>query len=84
MRLYKAVRRIYLYNDVHLVQSPEQLTEVLNKANPGADIKVADVLAALAYGTLCEDRFEFDIKIKYLSPKSRKNPVAHSYLPAGL
>jgi hypothetical protein len=59
-----------------LIQSPEQLAKFLNESNPGADVKPADILAALAYGTLVEDRFEFDIEIKYRSPKSRKNPAA--------
>ena len=76
LKLYRAVRRIYLYSDVHLVQSPGQLVKVLNEANPDADVTPADILAAIAYGTLVEDRFEFDIEIKYRSPKSRKNPAA--------
>lgn len=76
LRLYRTVRRIFLYSDVHLIQTPEQIAEVITKANPGVDVTPADVLAALAYGTLCEDRFEFDIQIKYRTPRSHKHPAA--------
>jgi len=76
LKLYRAVRRVYLYSDVHLIQSPEQLAKFINDSNPGTNVIPADILAALAYGTLVEDRFEFDIEIKYRSPKSRKNPTA--------
>ena len=75
LKLYKTVRRIFLYNNVHLVQTPEQLADLINKSNPGVNVLPADVLAALAYGTLCEDRFEFDIQIRYRSHTSRKHPV---------
>ena len=74
LKLYRAIRSIYLYSDYRLRQTPEQLAEILNNANPEANITPADVLAALAYGSLVEDRFEFDINIKYRSPRSRRHP----------
>ena len=74
LQLYRAVRRTYLYSHYRLVQTPEQLADVLNKANPEADVTPADVLAALAYGSLIEDRFEFDIWIRYRSPRSKRHP----------
>ena len=76
LNLYKTVRRIFLYSSKNLIQSPEELAEFINKKNPGTEVTPADILAALAYGTLCEDRSFFDIKIKYRSPKSINNPAA--------
>jgi hypothetical protein len=76
LKVYDSVRRLYLYNKVSLELTPEEITQILNRDIPTLKVKPADVLAALAYGTLCEDRFAFDIKIKYLSPRSRKSPAA--------
>lgn len=75
LKLYRAIRRIYLYNDYRLVQTPEQLSEMINNANLDANVTPVDILAALAYGSLVEDRFEFDITIKYRSPRSKKHPT---------
>ena len=80
LTICRSIRHIFLYSDIHLVQSPEELSELLNKANPGANVKPSDVLAALSYGVLCEDRFDFDIQIKYRSPRSRKKPVASLHI----
>jgi hypothetical protein len=78
--LYKIIRLLYLYNNRE--RNPLQIANALNRMIKEADVVVseADVLAALAYGTICEDWFEFDIQIKYHTPKSHKNARANSTL----
>lgn len=88
--LYKIIRRLYLYNNRE--RDPLQIANALNRVTkadlmteadivPEADlVSEADVLEALAYGTIIEDWFEFDIQIKYHTPKSRKNSRAKSTL----
>jgi hypothetical protein len=77
--LYKIIRLLYLYNNRE--RNPLQIANAINKMTNKADlVSEADVLAALAYGTICEDWFEFDIQIKYHTPKSRKNARANSTL----
>ena len=78
--LYQIIRLLYLYNNRS--RNPLQIANAINRMTKKADVAVseADVLAALAYGTICEDWFEFDIQIKYHTPKSRKNARANSTL----
>ncbi len=76
VEIYRLVRRLYLYSKTGAIANPEEIAATLNKGDPDADVKPSDVLAALAYGMLCEDRFNFEIQIKYRGPKSRKNPAA--------
>jgi len=76
LEVYRLVRRLYLYNKAGMVLNTEEIAGALNKWDLEANVEPSDVLAALAYGMLCEDRFDFDIQIKYRGPKSRKNPAA--------
>ncbi|MCX6008054.1 MAG: hypothetical protein NTZ34_12460 [Chloroflexi bacterium] len=77
LTIYRAIRRLYLYETPRMVLDPEAIADILD-IQGGMEViaEPADVLVALAYGMICEDRFEFDIKIKYRSLRSRKNPVA--------
>jgi len=82
LKVYRAVRRLYLYNNAGMVLNPEVIADALNRGDPKAVVKPSDVLAALGYGMLCEDRFDFDISIKYRGPGAKKIPVA-TYTFAG-
>ena len=82
LKVYRAVRRLYLYNNAGMVLNPEEIAEVLNNRNVEVDVKPSDVLAAIGYGMLLEDRFDFDIKIRYRGPGAIKIPVA-TYTFAG-
>ena len=75
LKVYRAVRRLYLYNNANMVLNPQVIADALNKNDPKANVKPSDVLAALGYGILCEDRFDFDIKIRYIGPGVPKIPT---------
>lgn len=75
-RTFNRIRRLFLYNRVGLVLTPQEIADLFNKGNPENPVAECDILEALGYGTICADRFEFEILIKYRGPCFTKEPVA--------
>jgi hypothetical protein len=76
LKVYRAVRRLYLYNNAGMVLNPLVIADALNKSDPKVHVKPSDVLAAIGYGMILEDRFDFDVKIKYIGPGVPKTLTA--------